>query len=75
MDRVERRDCSAARQRHSALLRRAPVELGEQVSLHPALRVDTVAVGKLCPLRAGWWPAYTGGIARRDDASETVLRH
>jgi hypothetical protein len=54
MDRVERRDCSAAIQRHSALLQRAPVELGEQVSLHPALRVDTAADGKFRPLRTGW---------------------
>ena len=32
-DRVERRDCTAALQRHSGLLRRAPVELDEHLSM------------------------------------------
>lgn len=56
------------------LLQRASVEPDEPVSRHPALRVDTQAVGKTAPLARMVSPDRPGGIARLDDAGHVVRR-
>ena len=56
------------------LLQRASVEPDKPVSRHPALRVDTQAVGKAAPLTEVVSPGRPGDIARLDDAGHVVRR-
>src|SRR5688500_10138148 len=59
----------------AGLLRRAPIELDERVSTHPALRVSALAGGWSAPLGRLVRPALPGGAAHLDDRQSLVCVH